>query len=109
MKCERAREFINGEYDEALVTADREALEAHVMGCSACREFRAQMDAVVAGLDDLRSLTDVAINREPALVKVPWIRHLTSTPAHRSRVGDVRCRRLDRHVTGREGAGASSG
>lgn len=77
MKCERARELINGEYDEAL--ADRELLEAHVSDCDACRLFRTQMDGVVAGLDDLRSLTDVAIDQDATPVSLPWRRHLTGT------------------------------
>lgn len=77
MKCEHARELIEGEHDDALATADRESLEVHVNGCGECREFRAQVDAVVAGLDDLRSLTDIAIDRNAEPASVPWTRHLS--------------------------------
>ncbi len=76
MKCERARRLINGEYDEALSTADRDSLEAHLIGCDACRAFRVQMDAVVAGLDDLRGITNVADRHGAVRRRVPLLHHV---------------------------------
>lgn len=76
MKCDRARELINGEYDEALATDDRNSLEAHLIGCDACHAFRVQMDAVVAGLDDLRRITDVAEGRGAVRRRVPLLHHV---------------------------------
>lgn len=39
--CERARSLLQDPHEERLAQADRDALEAHVASCAACRQLRA--------------------------------------------------------------------
>ena len=57
MSCRRFRQLMHDSYDHVLSQADARSLDAHLAACPNCRAYQAEMDAILGGLDELKSLS----------------------------------------------------
>lgn len=53
MRCSRARKLLSAAYDGELRADRRVSIDRHLAGCSACRQFEADLLDLAAGLDCL--------------------------------------------------------
>lgn len=72
MSCPRYRQLLHDRYDEMLSQDGAGSLDAHWVACPDCRAYQAEMNAILGGLDELKSLSTLDLAESAARRDRSW-------------------------------------